>query len=420
MKKIYEINGQSQLNGTIKVQGSKNASLAIIVASLLCKDVVRLENVPKIKDVYELLNVLKNIDVNVSFKDNLLIVDSSNISYKPLLFSHIKKFRASYYFIGAFISLFKKVEIFLPGGCQIGNRPIDQHIKGLSSLNANITIEKDILKAESSEINGKEISLDIASVGATINIILASVFANNTTIIKNAAKEPEIVDLVNFLNSMGANIKGEGSSFIVINPVESLRKTSYRVMSDRIVAGTYLIYGAMLAKKLTLTNINTSHNYALINHLINLGVEMDIKKDSITIYKISNFDKANIKTDVYPLFPSDLQQIFSVFLFNGKNISLIEETLFENRFDFLKEIKKMDGKYFVFENKAIIIPSVLKPANLKCKDLRGAAALLLACMACNGTTTLENIEYLSRGYEDIVKVLSSVGVDIKEKLIYEA
>lgn len=420
MKKVYEITGKSKIKGTIKIQGSKNSALAIIVASLLCKDIVFLENVPRIKDVFELLAILKKINVKYSFVENTLMIDSSTITYEKLLFDEVKQFRASYYFIGVFIALFKKVEIYLPGGCNIGHRPIDQHIKGLSALGVEINIKDDIFIASCNNILGKDIFLDIPSVGATINILLASVASLTPVIIKNAAREPEIVDLINFLNSMNANIVGQGSGVVSIYPIKELKKTSYCIMPDRIVAGTYLLYGALLAEKLTLTNIVTKDIYSLINTLINLGVEMDIKKDSITVYKVESFSHTNIKTGVFPEFPSDLQQILSVFLLSGEGVSFVEESIFENRFLFLKEIEKMDGRYFVFDNKAVIIPSKLKASNVKVKDLRGGAALLLACMCASGTSTIEDVFYIERGYENLIKVLQSVNVDIKEIEVYEA
>ncbi len=420
MSKVYEINGRPKMEGTIKVQGSKNSALAIITASLLANDVVTLENVPNIKDIQELLQIIKKLNGKISFIENNLIIDSSELVYDSLLFKEIKKFRASYYFIGVFLSLFGKVEIYLPGGCKIGKRPIDQHIKGLNALNVNLCITSDVLKANALMIQGNEITLDIASVGATINLLLASLYASGKTIIKNAAKEPEIVDLIHFLNSMGADICGEGSSVLVVNPTKKLHKTSYKIMPDRIVTGTYLLYGTLLAKKLTLTNIYTQDNYALINLLVSLGAEMDIRKDKITIYGLRRFEKANIKTDVYPEFPSDLQQIMTTFLFKGNGVSLVEETLFENRFSFLNEIQKMGGRFFVFDNKALIIPSKLTSNVVSCQDLRGGAALLLACLLAEGTSILKNVEYIERGYENIVEVLKSVHIDIKEIDIHEA
>lgn len=420
MSKVYEINGRPKMEGTIKVQGSKNSALAIITASLLANDVVTLENVPNIKDIQELLQIIKKLNGKISFIENNLIIDSSELVYDSLLFKEIKKFRASYYFIGVFLSLFGKVEIYLPGGCKIGKRPIDQHIKGLNALNVNLCITSDVLKANALMIQGNEITLDIASVGATINLLLASLYASGKTIIKNAAKEPEIADLIHFLNSMGADICGEGSGVLVVNPTKKLHKTSYKIMPDRIVTGTYLLYGTLLAKKLTLTNIYTQDNYALINLLVSLGAEMDIRKDKITIYGLRCFEKANIKTDVYPEFPSDLQQIMTTFLFKGNGVSLVEETLFENRFSFLNEIQKMGGRFFVFDNKALIIPSKLTSNVVSCQDLRGGAALLLACLLAEGTSILKNVEYIERGYENIVEVLKSVHVDIKEIDIHEA
>lgn len=420
MKKIYEIEGNNVIDGTIKIQGCKNSALAIIVASLLAKDVVVLKNVPNIKDIQELICILKNINVKTSFIDNTLIIDSSDIKYSPLLFESIKNFRASYYFIGVFLSMYNCVEIYLPGGCAIGKRPIDQHIKGLNAMGVNMCLSQDRLKASCNQVIGCEINLDIASVGATINLILASLYANKPTIIKNAAKEPEVCDLINFLNLMGANIVGGGSSVIMIEPIEKLHKVEYEIMPDRIVAGTYLIYGALLANKLTLTNLRSKDMYFVINTLINLGVNMDIKEDSISVYKVKSFDNINIKTDVYPLFPSDLQQILSVFLFYGKKVSIIEETLFENRFGYLNEIDKMNGKFFVFSNKVMIIPSVLKGNTLRCQDLRGGAALLFAAISCKEKSIIENVHYIERGYENIVKDLSSVGVKIKEVITDEA
>ena len=420
MSKCYEIIGRPIMNGTIKIQGSKNAALSIIVASLLAKDVVVLENVPNIKDVHELLSIIKLANVKVSFIDNCLIIDSSDIKYTSLLVEQVKHFRASYYLIGAFLSLFNKVEIFLPGGCKIGKRPIDQHIKGLNALNVNLCFNNETLKASASTIIGNDITLDMPSVGATINIILASLYAEGKTLIKNAAKEPEIVDFINFLNKMGANISGAGSEVIVINPTTPLHKSNYHIMPDRIVTQTYLLYGAMFADKLTLTNVSTKDNYSLINTLINMGAQIDIRNNRLTIYKFDHFEKANIKTGVYPLFPSDIQQIMCSFLFNGRSVSVVEETLFENRFLFLKEIEKMGGKYFAHDNKVIIVPSVFKGSVVSCNDLRGGAALLFACLCAKGTSILKNVEYIERGYENIVETLQKVNVKIKEIDYYEA
>ncbi|MCI5744697.1 MAG: UDP-N-acetylglucosamine 1-carboxyvinyltransferase [Erysipelotrichaceae bacterium] len=420
MKRAYEITGRSQMEGIIKIQGSKNSALAIIVATLFIQNNVELHNVPRIKDVFELIEILKKLNVNVSFKKNVLKIDSSTLQYNTLLFKEIKQFRASYYFIGAFLAIFHRVNIFLPGGCKIGKRPIDQHIKGLSSLNVNIHLTQDRIQAYCNEIIGKEITLDIASVGATINILFASLFAKGKTIIRNAAKEPEIVDLVRFLKRAGANIYGEGSDCITIIPVEKLNKTIYTIMPDRIVTGTYLIYGALLANKLTLKNIKTSDNYALINTLINLGATINIRKKEISITRINRFINADIKTGVYPLFPSDLQQILTTMLFYGQNVSFVEETVFENRFNFLYEIEKMGGQYLLVNKKAIIIPSTFHPSVVSANDLRGGAALLLACMLANGTSVIKNIEYIERGYENIVKLLQKVHVDIKEITLNEA
>lgn len=420
MKKKYLITGGHTLNGIIKVQGSKNASLPIIVASIMCKDKILLTNVPRIKDVYALLNILRYLNCEVTFIDNDLYINSSNLEYKDLLINPVKEFRASYYFIGAFLALFKKVKIYYPGGCKIGLRPIDQHLKGFYLLGATMLNEKDILSGTCSELKGAEIELDINSVGATINIILSAILANGKTIIKNAACEPEIVDFCNFLKKMGADIIGEGTNVIIINGVQKLIPCSYKIMPDRIVAGTFLIYGAAISNKLTLLEIKKSDLSALINALINIGVNMDIKDDSITVYKSNNLKGIVLSTGIYPLFPSDLQQILSILLLKVQGNSIIEEKLFEKRFLHLKELSKMGASYFVYNNKALLIDCPFKPATLECNDLRGGAALLLACLLANGNSTLKNIEYIERGYENIVNILNGLGGKIVEEEYEEA
>lgn len=412
MKKTYVVEGNQKLEGSIPIQGSKNAALAIIVASILCKEKVILKNVPRIKDIQQLLKILRYLHCEIHSNQKELIIDSTNIQYENLQIDEIKSYRASYYFIGAFLSLFGRVEIYQPGGCKIGKRPIDQHIKGLTSLNVNVCLNHDQLMANSSSIEGGEINLDIASVGATINLILASIFAKNKVIINNAAKEPEVVDFVCFLKKMGAKIVGEGSDTIVIMPCEHLHGVKYEIMPDRIVTGTYMIYGVALAKKIKLTNIRSKDNYALINTLINMGVQMDIREDSITIYESNSLIKSHIITGPYPAFPSDLQQVISVLFLQLEGVSIIEETLFENRFTHLQELKKMNAKFFLFIDKALLLKSNFVPATVSAHDLRGGAALLLAALIANGTSIIQNVEYIERGYEDIVRDLNRVGARI--------
>lgn len=420
MKRTYVVEGNQKLEGTIPIQGSKNAALAIIVAAILCKDQVVLENIPHIKDIQQLLKILRYLHCDIRTHHNQLIIDSKNIRYESLLIDEIKEYRASYYFIGAFLSLFGKVEIYQPGGCKIGKRPIDQHIKGLTLLNVNVCLNNDRLLANASLIEGGEINLDIASVGATINLILASLFANNKVVINHAAKEPEVVDFVCFLKKMGARILGEGTDTIVIMPCEKLQGITYTIMPDRIVSGTYMIYGVALAKRLKLTHMRTKDNYALINTLINMGVQMDVRESSITIYESKNLVKSHIITGPYPEFPSDLQQVISVLFLQLDGVSIIEETLFENRFTHLQELKKMNAKFFLFIDKALLLKSDFVPSTMNAHDLRGGAALLLGALIAPGTSVIRQIEFIERGYEDIVRDLNRVGAHIRVEEYEEA
>lgn len=419
MIKGYKIDGNKQLKGTIKVQGCKNSALAIIAASLLCKDKVTLYNVPRISDVFALLNILKKINVTYSFKKNTLKIDSKNIEYKPLLMEEIKDFRASYYFLGVFLSLFSKVEILIPGGCKIGNRPLDLHIKGLKKIGASIVIKEDKIIGVIDKYRSNIIYLDIASVGATINILLAGAFHNTYIIINNAAKEPEITDLVTFLNKMGCKIKGKESSKLEVLPTKTIKKVKYKIMSDRIVAGTFLLYGMLLAKKLTIKNFIYKDNEALISVLKRLNVKMKSKKKKVIIYKSILSKSIDITTGVFPNFPTDLQQVMCASLLFNKKSSTIKETLFENRFTFLKQIKKMNGKYLIKDNKVTIYPSKIKNNNIICEDLRGGAALLLCCLVAKGTSILNDVKYIERGYEDIVVILRKLGASIDEIYIGE-
>lgn len=419
MIKGYKIDGNKTLKGTIKVQGCKNSALAIITASLLCKDKVTLYNIPRITDVFALLNILKQINVTYTFNKNTLKINSKNIEYKPLVMDEIKGFRASYYFLGVFLSLFSKVEILIPGGCKIGNRPLDLHIKGLEKIGASIVIKEDKILGTLDKYRSNIIDLDIASVGATINILLAASFHNTYIIINNAAKEPEVVDLISFLNQMGCNIKGQGSSKLEVFPSKTIKKAKYKIMYDRIVAGTFLLYGMLLSKKLVIKNFIYRDNAALINTLKTLNVKMKVKKKKAIVYKSILSKTIDITTGVFPNFPTDLQQILCASLFFNKKPSTVKETLFENRFMFLKQIKKMNGKYLIKDNKVTIYPSKIKNNNIVCEDLRGGAALLLCCLAAKGTSVLSNIKYIERGYEDIVKNLRKIGASIDEICINE-
>ena len=421
MTKAYEITGTTSLKGNVNIQGSKNAALPIIIASLLCKDKTTLYNIPEISDVFELIKILNQLNVKTTFKNNILKINSKNIKYKTLNMQEIQNFRASYYFIGLFLSLFKKVEILLPGGCKIGKRPIDQHIKGLQSIGTFTSIDNNVFKAEIKEIIPTPITLDIASFGATINILLASLFTKETITINNAAIEPEIIDLINYLNKLGFNININKNKTIHINPLIKINKANHTIIPDRIVAGTFIIYGALLAKKLKIKNFIYEHNQLLIEYLTKLNVSMKISKQNktITIYKSLLNNGLDIETGVFPLFPTDLHQVIASLLFYCKSKSTITENLFENRFQYLNEIYIMGGNFNIADNTVEIYPSKINCANINCTDLRGGAALVLLCLKSNGTSVIKNIEYIERGYEKLPKTLKKLGAKINEIHIEE-
>lgn len=416
MTKEYRITGGKSLKGRINVHGSKNAALPIIIASTLIRNKTTLHNIPNITDIQELLEILKKLNVSVKYKKNKLKIDSSKIKYAPLIMEEIEKFRASYYFIGAFLYLFNKVEIIKPGGCKIGARPIDQHISGLKQLGAKIEIIDNHINAEIKNINEGIITLSIPSVGATINIILASLNTKGKIVINNSAKEPEVVDFICFLNKVGFSINGAGTNQITILPKRTIKKVKYRIIPDRIVAGTFLLYGALLAKKLKINNFIISHNTSLISILKSVGVKIKERKKTLIVYK-SKIDKSiNVQTGVYPNFPTDLQQVLTAFLLYNQKKSKVTETIFEDRFSFLNEIKKSGGNFALDKDTVEIIPSKTISTTFSCQDLRGGAALLLVCLNSKGVSTLKDVQYIERGYENIVKKLKKIGAEIYEAI----
>ena len=416
MKEII-INGGKTLSGNIYIGGAKNSVVALIPAALLSNDVCNINKVPNISDKDALIDILKVLSVNASFKETSIIIDSTNLENKVIPEDLSQQLRASYYFMGVLLAKFKHVEMYLPGGCNIGTRPIDLHLKGFEALGAKVFHDEKTHKytLEADELIGTRIKLDFASVGATINIMYAACLAKGTTILENAAKEIEIINIADFLNKMGAKIKGAGTSTITIEGVEKLKGTTIDVIPDRIEAGTYLMIGAMIGDNLSVCGIEPSQLKALFDKFDDMGIKYKISDDKVTISKSNNIMPINIKTLVYPGFPTDLGQPMSVLLTQANGTSYFEETIWEKRMQHVKYLNMMGANIKLQDNTHSIIngPTKLKGCHINATDLRGGAALVMAGLIAEGTTTISNIEYILRGYENLINKLSKVGADIK-------
>lgn len=412
------IEGNHILSGNIKIGGAKNSAVALLPASILANGVSIIDNVPNISDRDALIDILEILNCNVTLKKDQLTIDTTNLKNNLIDEEHSKKLRASYYFMGALLGRDKYVEMYIPGGCNIGARPIDIHLDGFKALGAQVTIEKNkyILKAD--KLVGTDIYLRFQSVGATINLMLASVLAEGKTVIHNAAKEAEIENIADYLISMGAKIEGSGTEEITIYGVKELKGGKITVLPDRIEAGTYIILGALVGKNLCIKNIIPKHLEALTTKLKEMGSDITINKDSITISKVKELKPINIKTLVYPGFPTDIGQPMSVLLTQTNGTSLFEETIWENRMGHVPSLNKMGANITVKGCSSIIIgPSKLHGCEVIATDLRGGAALVLAGLTAEGTTTINDVEHILRGYENIDKKLTSVGAKIEIKEI---
>lgn len=415
MPKI-KIEGGHKLTGTISVGGAKNSVVALIPAAILCDELITISNVPNITDVDDLENILIHLNAKINRLEGIIEIDSSEIVNKEITYELSKKLRASYYFMGALLGKFKKVDMYFPGGCSIGARPINLHLKGFELLGAKITEEENHFIIEADKLKGNNIYLDFPSVGATINIMLAAVKAKGKTIIDNAAQEPEIANIATFLNNMGAKIKGAGTSTITIIGVKHLHSCFHEVIPDRIEAGTYLIIAALLGKNLKIDNMIPNHLEALIAKLKEAGVDMEIGIDNIIVNKVKEYQAVDVKTLVYPGFATDLQQIMTTFLTQCEGKSTVEETIYENRFQNLIELEKMGAIFKITKDnrKAVIKGKTkLKGTEVKATDLRGGASLLVAGLIAEGTTTIDNISYILRGYDKITEKLTNVGAKIE-------
>lgn len=412
--KIMEIEGNRELSGTIRISGAKNATVALIPAAILTDEEATICNVPEITDTDALCDILNELNVDVKRASESIIINPKNMINIEIAEKFSKKLRASYYFMGALLGKYKKAVMYFPGGCSIGARPIDLHLKGFEALGATVKNEKNKYIVEAQELHGANIYLDIASVGATINIMLAAVKAKGTTVIDNAAKEPEIVNVATFLNNMGARISGAGTSTIKIEGVETLHKCFHEVIPDRIEAGTYIIIGALCGKNLKIDNIIPDHVDSLLSKLEEIGTELEVGTDYVIISKSDTYKSTTIKTLVYPGFPTDLQQPFTVLLTQCNGKSKVTETIWENRFMHIPYLNDLGADITVKNQTATIIgPTKLAGTSVVATDLRAGAAMVAAGLLAEGTTTITNVEHILRGYEQIVEKLTSVGAKIK-------
>ena len=416
MDKII-ISGKANLFGSINVNGSKNSALPILISSLLSEEDLTLSNLPNFEDIKNMKKLLLHYGVSFKEDSRKVILNAKNIINKETNYDIVRKMRASILILGPLLSRFKKAKISLPGGCAIGTRPIDIHLLGLEKLGANIKIENGFVFANlKKEMTGNKINLPFPSVGATENILMASVLAKGKTIINNPAKEPEIFDLANSLNLMGANIKGAGTNQIKIEGVSKLNKSSYSVMSDRIVAGTYIIAAVMLNKKFEVKKINSQYLKALIDLLKKMGANLRIKKNSIIILPSKKLSASKIETKPYPGFPTDLQAQIMALMSIVDGDSVIKETIFENRFMHVSELNRLGAEIKIKKQKAFIKGNrKYKGAQVMASDLRASVSLVLAGLCAEGKTIINRVYHLDRGYEKIEETLGKCGPSIKRQ-----
>lgn len=412
--KQLRIEGNKPLTGTIHISGAKNSAVALIPASLLSDDIVTIDNIPHISDIEALNEILNYLGAKVVMEGNSIQIDSSTIENKEIPESISKKLRASYYFMSALLGKYHKVQMYFPGGCSIGSRPIDQTLKGYRALGATVLEEENKYTITADKLVGGHVYLDMPSVGATINTILAAVKAEGETIIENAAKEPEIVNVVTFLNNMGANISGAGTSEIKIIGVDYLGKGFTEVIPDRIEAGTYIIAGALLGDRLKIENIIPDHVDALLLKLKEMGVPLEIGDDYLYVSTANHLKAVDLQTLGYPGFPTDLQQPLTTLLTQCHGKSKLKETLYENRFKNVPYLNKMGASIDLIDNHNIVVtgPTYLEGTTVVATDLRAGACLILAALKANGETIIEEVEHVLRGYENIVEKLSNVGAKI--------
>jgi UDP-N-acetylglucosamine 1-carboxyvinyltransferase len=415
---VYKIRGGNRLQGNVTVSGAKNSAVALIPASILAGSSVTIGGIPEISDAWTLKALLEEIGGEVSFEDGQMVIDPSKMVAMPLPNGNVKKLRASYYMMGAMLGRFKQAVIGLPGGCFLGPRPIDQHIKGFEALGAKVTNEHGAIYLRADELIGAKIYLDVASVGATINIMLAAVLAKGKTTIENAAKEPEIIDVATLLTNMGANIKGAGTSVIRIEGVDELSGTKHTIIPDRIEASTFMIMAAAIGDGVVIDNVIPLHLEAVTAKLREMGVVVQENEESIFIPKQQNLQAVDVKTLVYPGIPTDIQQPLTVLLTQVDGTSRVTDTIYSARFKHIDELRRMNAKTRVEGNTAIIQgPCALEGSTVTATDLRAGAALVLAGLLAKGETEIHDIYHIERGYSSLIEKLCTLGADIRKESV---
>jgi len=413
----YIIHGGRPLHGEISVSGAKNAAVAIIPATLLVDGVCRIENIPQISDVTLLLKILEQHGADIkTINKHTMDIDCSNILRRGTAFDLMRQIRASYYLIGAMLGRFGKAEVSMPGGCDLGVRPIDQHIKGFTAMGAEVEVRNGIIYANvpGGRLHGADIYLDVVSVGATINIMLAAVLAEGQTIIENVAREPHIVDVANFLNSMGADIRGAGTNVIKIRGVDRMRGGCYSIIPDQIEAGTYMAAVAAAGGEVLLRNVIPKHLDCITAKLVEMGVTVEDREDSVLVRRTGKLYRTNLKTLPYPGFPTDMHPQVAVGLCLAEGTSVVTEGVWDNRFRYVDELRRMGAKIQV-DGKTAVIEGVeyLTGAPVRACDLRAGAALVIAGLSAIGTTEVEEVHHIERGYENMVEKLRHLGADIQ-------
>lgn len=409
------ISGGEKLKGRVSISGAKNAAVAILPAAVLSDGVCRIENIPNIRDITLMCRILSDMGVNIKLVNkNAIEIDARRMSSSVAPSDFMRSMRASCYLIGVLLSKFSKANVFLPGGCDFGLRPIDQHLKGFNALGAEYSLDSGIINVKCDKLVGTHIYLDVVSVGATINIMLAAVKAEGLTVIENAAKEPHIVDLANFLNCMGADIFGAGTDVIKIKGVKHLKGVTYSIIPDQIEAGTYMAAAAATGGDILLENVIPKHLEPITAKLQEAGVSIEEFDDSLRIFCDKGLKKCTVKTMPHPGFPTDMQPQITALLSIAEGTSMVTESVWDNRFRYIDELHRMGAKISV-DGRVAVVEGVekLKGALVKATDLRAGAALVIAGLAAEGKTTIEEIQHIKRGYEDIVEKLQNLGANIK-------